>query len=73
LANGRQSAAKATNLAIKSFGQLDGVVINHGVLSPISRLEHASIEDWKKLYDVNLFSALALASPCAQDTGESRH
>ncbi|KAK0633581.1 hypothetical protein B0T14DRAFT_74484 [Immersiella caudata] len=54
------SAAKVTSLAIKAFGQLDGVVINHGVLSPITRLEHASIDEWKKLYDVNLFSALAL-------------
>ncbi|KAK0656500.1 hypothetical protein B0T16DRAFT_425063 [Cercophora newfieldiana] len=54
------SAARATELAIKSFGRLDGVVINHGELSPITRLENASVDEWKALYDVNLFSALAL-------------
>jgi len=50
-----------TKLALQAFGRLDGVVINHGVLSPIARIEDASIEEWKKLYDVNLFSALAIA------------
>jgi NAD(P)-dependent dehydrogenase (short-subunit alcohol dehydrogenase family) len=72
LADALQSAAKATNLAIKAFGQLDGVVINHGVLSPIARLEHASIDEWKKLYDVNLFSALALVGSCGQDIKKSQ-
>ncbi|KAK0612975.1 hypothetical protein B0T17DRAFT_498795 [Bombardia bombarda] len=55
------TAAKATQLAIDTFGKLDGVVVNHGVLAPMTRIEHASIEEWKKLYDANFFSALALA------------
>ncbi|KAK3695415.1 hypothetical protein B0T22DRAFT_105372 [Podospora appendiculata] len=55
-----ENAAKAAQLALKAFGKIDGVVINHGVLSPITRLEDASIEDWKTLYDANVFSALAL-------------
>ena len=55
-----QVAARIADVAIKSFGKLDGVVINHGVLSPIARLEHADVEEWKRLYDTNLFSALAL-------------
>ncbi|KAK3941936.1 hypothetical protein QBC46DRAFT_381314 [Diplogelasinospora grovesii] len=54
------NASKATELAIKSFGRLDGVIVNHGVLSPMTRLENASIEEWKALYDANFFSALAL-------------
>lgn len=45
-----------------TFGRLDGVVVNHGVLSPITRLADSSVEEWKKLYDANLFSALALVS-----------
>ncbi|KAK1826676.1 hypothetical protein QBC39DRAFT_363737 [Podospora conica] len=55
-----EASLKATQLAISTFGRLDGVVINHGALSPMTRLADASIEEWKRLYDVNLFSALAL-------------
>lgn len=47
-------------LAVKTFGQLDGVVVNHGALTPITRLANSSIEDWKKHYDINVFSGLAL-------------
>lgn len=36
------------------------MVINHGALAPITRLADASVEDWKKLYDVNVFSGVAL-------------
>lgn len=36
------------------------MVINHGVLTPITRLVDASVEDWKLLYDVNVFSGVAL-------------
>ncbi len=57
-----QSAQKATQLALTAFGRLDGAVINHGALSPMTRLENASVEEWKALYDANLFSALALVS-----------
>ncbi len=45
-----------------TFGRIDGVIINHGVLSPMTRIEDASVEEWKKLYDANFFSALALVS-----------
>lgn len=47
-------------LAVNAFGQLDGVVVNHGALTPITRLSNSSIEDWKKAYDINVFSGLAL-------------
>ncbi|KAL2021002.1 hypothetical protein VTK56DRAFT_7776 [Thermocarpiscus australiensis] len=55
------TAWRATELAILTFGRIDGVVVNHGVLSPMARIEDASVEEWKKLYDANFFSALALA------------
>lgn len=48
-----------TGLAIKSFGRLDGLVINHGLLVS-ERMANGSIETFKNLYDVNVFSALAM-------------
>ena len=49
-------------MAIKTFGQIDGVVVNHGVLTPIQRIADSNINDWKTVYDANFFSALALVS-----------
>lgn len=59
---GSKTAYRVKELAMLTFGRIDGVVINHGVLSPMTRIEDASIEEWKKLYDANFFSALALVS-----------
>jgi NAD(P)-dependent dehydrogenase (short-subunit alcohol dehydrogenase family) len=57
-----QTPWRAKELAVLTFGRIDGVVVNHGVLSPMTRIENASVEEWKKLYDANFFSALALVS-----------
>ncbi|OAQ59912.1 NAD(P)-binding domain-containing protein [Pochonia chlamydosporia 170] len=50
---------KLTSLAVKSFGKIDGLVVNHGLLVS-SRLEKTSIDTFKNLYDVNVFSCLAM-------------
>lgn len=57
-----QTASKVTEHAVKSFGRLDGIVINHAVIGPIKRLADASVEEWAQVYNANLFSALALVS-----------
>lgn len=49
-----------TEFAVKTFGRLDGIVINHAVIGPIKRLVNSSIEEWSQVYNANLFSALAL-------------
>lgn len=52
---------KLTNLALSSFGQVDGIVINHGILAP-KRFADCTIEEWKQIYDINVFSGIALVS-----------
>ncbi|KAL7800160.1 hypothetical protein V8C37DRAFT_7995 [Trichoderma ceciliae] len=54
------TAERLTDLALKSFGKIDGVVINHGVLEP-ARFAAASLEDTRRLYDINFFSYIAMA------------
>ncbi|KAF3768810.1 NAD(P)-binding protein [Cryphonectria parasitica EP155] len=49
-----------TDLAVKFGGQIDGLIVNHGALEPIKRIADSSVDDWKRLYDINFFSALAL-------------
>lgn len=55
-------AQEALNVAIKEFGQLDGLVINHGMLPPVTNIEMSEIEAWKHNFDVNFFSAVAMVS-----------
>ncbi|CAP68093.1 uncharacterized protein PODANS_1_19570 [Podospora anserina S mat+] len=48
-------------LALLHFHHINAVIINHGALSPMTRVANSSIDDWKALFDANFFSALALA------------
>lgn len=51
---------KAIDLAQSKFNQLDGVIVNHGVLDPVQRIANATAEAWRSAFDVNLFSAVAM-------------
>ena len=51
---------KAVDLAIKEYGQLDGLVVNHGILEPVTRVRDSEAEEWRKNFDVNFFSAIAI-------------
>ncbi len=55
-------AHEAVSLAINTYGRLDGIVINHGILGPVARLENSDLEAWKSGFDVNFFSAVGLVS-----------
>lgn len=55
-------APKAVDIARKEFGRLDGLIINHGKVDPVTKLRDANVEDWKNLFDINFLSAVALVS-----------
>ncbi|CAG9953249.1 unnamed protein product [Clonostachys rosea f. rosea IK726] len=50
---------KLVELAVKSFGKLNGLVINHSLLQ-INKLGSVSLEEVKRVYDVNVFSGISL-------------
>ncbi|KAJ5793323.1 short-chain dehydrogenase [Penicillium pulvis] len=50
---------KAVDLALKSFGRLDGLVLNHGILSQVGKIAEADPEQWKQGFDVNFISLVA--------------
>ena len=52
-------AEEVTKLAVADFGGVDSLVINHAVLAPVDRIKDAKVDEWKKAFDVNLFSAIA--------------
>ncbi|KAG0344047.1 hypothetical protein BG004_004772, partial [Podila humilis] len=52
-----ETSKEALSLASNSWnGQVDSLVLNAGVIEPIEPIATASLEGWKKLFDVNFFS-----------------
>ncbi|PYI09516.1 short-chain dehydrogenase [Aspergillus sclerotiicarbonarius CBS 121057] len=50
---------KAVDLALKSFGRLDGLVLNHGTLGQVGKIAEADPEQWKQGFDINFISLVA--------------
>ncbi|RAK93763.1 short-chain dehydrogenase [Aspergillus costaricaensis CBS 115574] len=50
---------KAVDLALKSFGRLDGMVLNHGMLGQVGKVKDADFAQWKHAFDVNFISLTA--------------
>lgn len=49
-------AQKAVDAAVKTFGRLDGMVLNHGILGQVGKIEIANTDEWRQGFDVNFFS-----------------
>ncbi|KAH7037515.1 short-chain dehydrogenase [Microdochium trichocladiopsis] len=54
------TASSIIQATVKAFGKVDGIVVNHGVLAPITKISESSAEEWRRCYDINVFSAVAL-------------
>ncbi|KAL4739031.1 hypothetical protein BDV11DRAFT_188508 [Aspergillus similis] len=65
-------APKAVELALKSFGRIDGLVLNHGILGQVGKIGAANIEEWKKGYDVNFFSLVSFVQAALPKLRESK-
>lgn len=55
-------AHRAVDLALKEFGRLDGLIINHGTMGQVNKIKDCDIDDWRTVFDVNFFSAVAFVS-----------
>lgn len=64
--------AKAVELARQKFSKLDGLVVNAGVLDPVKKLADCTAEEWRAAYDINLFSAVAIAKAALPMLRESK-
>ncbi|KAJ1981574.1 hypothetical protein H4R35_000668 [Dimargaris xerosporica] len=51
---------QAVNHAVDTFGRLDALVPNAGVLKPIAAIAEADVNQWKSHFDTNFFSAVQL-------------
>lgn len=55
----------AVDLALSAFGRIDGLIINHGTLGELNRIVDCDLVNFRKTFDINFISAVALVS-CAQ-------
>lgn len=67
-------AQKVVDAAHSRWQRIDGVIVNHGVLDPVKRIADSKAEEWRAAFDVNYFSAVALAQaslPALRQSGGS--
>lgn len=65
------ASTQAISSALAAHGRLDALILNHGTLAPVARLEHAHLPSWRASFDTNYFSyveAVAAAIPALRDT-----
>lgn len=55
-------AQRAVDLALKSFGRLDGMVLNHGILGQVGKVAQGDLQEWKHGFDVNFISLVGFVS-----------
>ncbi|KAL9125196.1 MAG: hypothetical protein Q9217_005567 [Psora testacea] len=65
-------AQNSVDLALKQFGQLDGLVINHGAMFGVKKVGDCDIGEWRKMFDINFFSAVALTKAALPALRNSR-
>ncbi|KAL1979984.1 hypothetical protein VTN96DRAFT_4830 [Rasamsonia emersonii] len=63
---------KAVKLALSSFGRLDGLVLNHGILGQVGKIADADLEQWKQGFDVNFLSLVAFTKAALPSLRESK-
>ncbi|PGH17478.1 hypothetical protein AJ79_01078 [Helicocarpus griseus UAMH5409] len=51
-------AERAVGVAVRVFGGLDGMIVNHGTLGPVTRLVDCDLEAWRKGVEVNFISVV---------------
>ncbi|KAJ5036251.1 hypothetical protein NUH16_004122 [Penicillium rubens] len=61
-------AQQAVDTAIKTFGQLDGMVLNHGLLGQIGKIADADPQQWKEGFDINFISLAKAALPALRES-----
>ncbi|KAH8793810.1 hypothetical protein F5882DRAFT_55600 [Hyaloscypha sp. PMI_1271] len=63
--------SKVVSLALKAFSRIDALIINHGTLSPVTRIADCDPKEWRAAYDVNFFSAVAFIKPALPSLRQS--
>lgn len=52
----------AVETAMRRWGRVDALVVNHATLDPIGRVAEADIDEWRGTWEVNVLSVVAIVS-----------
>jgi NAD(P)-dependent dehydrogenase (short-subunit alcohol dehydrogenase family) len=63
---------KAISLTLEKFGRIDSLIINHGTLDPVKKVSESSAEEWRKAFDINVFSAVGMIQAALPSLRESK-
>lgn len=55
---------RAHELATHTWKRIDGIIVNHGVLAPVKKVAQSEVDEWRGMFDVNVFSAVAMVCLC---------
>lgn len=47
-------------IALDRWGRLDALIVNHGALDPVKKVGEATVEEWRRAFDGNVFGGVAL-------------
>ncbi|EPS42767.1 hypothetical protein H072_3253 [Dactylellina haptotyla CBS 200.50] len=53
-------ASSVVGVAVSRWGRVDSLVLNHGVLDPVAKIEDAKVEQWGNTFRTNFFSNVEL-------------
>lgn len=62
---------KAAELAVMEFGQIDGLIVNHGMLPRTAKVDDSDPDEWRQCFDINFFSAIALVCTSSKLCGRN--
>ncbi|CAI7579347.1 unnamed protein product [Penicillium bialowiezense] len=65
-------AKKAVDVATVTFGQLDGMVLNHGILGQVGKIADADPQQWKEGFEINFMSLVAFAKAALPQLRKSK-
>lgn len=62
----------AVDLALSTFGRIDGLIINHGTLGEVNRIVDCDLVNFRKTFDINFISAVALVKAAIPELRKTR-
>ncbi|KAF3928082.1 hypothetical protein AA313_de0202789 [Arthrobotrys entomopaga] len=60
------------DVAVAKWGRIDALLLNHGILDPVAKIEDSRLESWDLVYRVNLFSNVELVKAALPELRKSK-